>query len=81
MWDPLIICLWWAVSADWSEKSRFALRVFLVTWIYGFSKTVKLWGHFIRYPADVVFMPVYITFGYFHTLIKIYGLFTLSEVS
>ncbi|KAF7188456.1 Type 2 glycosyltransferase [Pseudocercospora fuligena] len=81
VWDPLNIYLWWTISAGWSEDDRFALRVFLITWIYGFSKTVKLWGHFIRYPADVVFIPVYIAFGYFHTLIKIYGLLTLSETT
>ena len=45
-----------------------------------FSKTVKLWGHFFRYPADVLFIPIYISFGYFHGLIKLWGLFTLSEV-
>lgn len=65
----------------WSEDLRSAMFLFLVSWIYLFSKTVKLWGHFFRYPADVIFIPVYIGFGYFHGLIKLWGLFTLSEVS
>ena len=69
------------MSLDWSQDYSTALFVFLVTWTFFFSKTVKLWGHFFRYPADVVFIPVYIGFGYFHGLIKLWGLFTLSEVS
>ena len=50
-------------------------------WTFVFSKTVKLWGHFFRYPADVAFIPVYIAFGYFHGLIKFWGLLTLNAVS
>ena len=53
----------------------------MACWTFLFSKTVKLWGHFFRYPADIVFLPIYIGFGYFHGLIKLYGLMTLSEVS
>jgi hypothetical protein len=53
----------------------------LAAWTFVFSKTVKLWGHFFRYPADVVFIPVYIAFGYFHGGIKFWGLLTLNAVS
>jgi hypothetical protein len=53
----------------------------LGAWTFVFSKTVKLWGHFFRYPADVVFIPVYIAFGYFHGCIKFWGLLTLNAVS
>ena len=53
----------------------------LAAWTFVFSKTVKLWGHFFRYPADVVFIPVYIAFGYFHGCIKFWGLLTLNAVS
>lgn len=56
------------------------LLLFLFCWTFIFSKTVKLWGHFFRYPVDVIFIPVYIGFGYFHGIIKLWGLFTLSEV-
>ena len=65
----------------WPQRERVALFTFLLSWTFLFSKTVKLWGHFFRYPADVLFIPVYIGFGYFHGLIKLWGLFTLSEVS
>jgi hypothetical protein len=53
----------------------------LAAWTFVFSKTVKLWGHFFRYPADVIFIPVYIAFGYFHGAIKFWGLLTLNAVS
>lgn len=80
-YDLLILLTWYEASRDWSHDTRYWLFVGLLAWTYIFSKTVKLWGHFFRYPADVVFVPVYIGFGYFHGLIKLWGLFTLSEVS
>jgi hypothetical protein len=45
------------------------------------GKFAKICGHFVRYPEDIVFFPVYVLFGYFHFFIKLYALFTLSEVS
>lgn len=48
--------------------------------MFGFTKTVKLMGLFLREPADVVFLPVSIAFGYFHGLIKLYALCTLNMV-
>ncbi|KAI6877071.1 hypothetical protein KC355_g22509 [Hortaea werneckii] len=77
----LIFVAWYQASLDWPHDTRIALMTFLAAWTFVFSKTVKLWGHFIRYPADVVFIPVYVFFGYFHGLIKLWGLFTLSETT
>lgn len=45
------------------------------------SKFIKLLGHYIRYPADLVLLPVSILFGYFHGLIKLYAACTLNVVS
>lgn len=72
---------WYHATDAWSHDIRVYLFTFLLVWTFVFSKTVKLWGHFSRYPADVAFVPVYILFGYFHGCIKLWGLFTLSEVS
>ncbi|KAK5121328.1 Type 2 glycosyltransferase [Meristemomyces frigidus] len=80
-YDVLMLFAWYQASIGWSPDLRTALFVFLATWTFLFSKTVKLWGHFVRYPADVMFIPVYIGFGYFHGLIKLWGLFTLSETT
>jgi hypothetical protein len=45
-----------------------------------FSKFVKQLPHYVRDPCDCIFIPVSILFGYFHGLIKLYGLCTLHEV-
>lgn len=45
------------------------------------SKFIKLMGHYIRYPVDVLLLPVSILFGYFHGIIKIYAVLTLNVVS
>ncbi|KAI7913783.1 hypothetical protein M0657_009841 [Pyricularia oryzae] len=42
---------------------------------------VKLVGLFRRHPADVVFLPVSVVFGYFHGLVKIYAGLTLNNTS
>lgn len=79
--DLFMIFSSYQASYAWSPEHRTTLFICLLVWIFLFSKTVKLWDHFLRYPTDVVFIPVYIAFGYFHGLIKLWGLFTLSEVS
>ena len=49
-------------------------------WMF-ISKFIKLMGHYIRYPVDVLLLPVSILFGYFHGIIKIYAVLTLNVVS
>lgn len=46
-----------------------------------FTKTVKLFPHFYRYPEDLWLLPVHVIFGYFHGFIKIYALLTINRVS
>lgn len=79
-YDALIFLSWYRASCDWPSQQRIALFVALTSWTFLFSKTVKLWRHLSRHPADLVFIPVYILFGYFHGLIKLYGLLTLNAV-
>ncbi|KAE8387182.1 hypothetical protein BDV23DRAFT_130144 [Aspergillus alliaceus] len=45
------------------------------------SKFIKLLGHYVRYPVDVLLLPVSILFGYFHGGIKMYAVMTLNVVS
>ncbi|RAL04375.1 uncharacterized protein BO80DRAFT_234994 [Aspergillus ibericus CBS 121593] len=52
----------------------------LGVWMF-ISKFIKLVGHYIRYPVDVILLPVSILFGYFHGAIKIYAVLTLNVVS
>lgn len=72
---------WSKATEKWAPGNRTALLVCLALWVFAFSKTVKLWGHFIRYPVDIVFLPLYIFFGYCHGFIKLYGLVTLHETA
>ncbi|KAK5109391.1 Type 2 glycosyltransferase [Meristemomyces frigidus] len=80
-YDILIFYAWYQATASWNHEQRTALFICLAAWTFLFSKTVKLWGHFIRYPADIRYLPFYILFGYFHGFIKLWGLMTLSETT
>ena len=80
-YDIFVLFSCYQALRPWSADTQLAAMIALTSWTFLFSKTVKLWGHFFRYPADVVFLPICVLFGYFHGAIKAYGLFTLSEVS
>ncbi|KAL2444032.1 Type 2 glycosyltransferase [Exophiala dermatitidis] len=41
-------------------------------WILG-SKLVKLVPYFLRHPLDLVYLPGYFAFAYFHSFIKLYA--------
>jgi hypothetical protein len=80
VFDPLIIFLTVKATQTWSPEHRWiALGLQLAFML--FSKVVKLVGLFMREPADLVFLPASILFGYFHGLIKLYALCTLRVVS
>lgn len=78
--DPLIFFLCYKATEGWPTETRKPLLIAVAIWIFLFAKTVKLMGHFIRYPGDIVLLPVSIMFGYVHGILKLIGLFTLSEV-
>ena len=50
----------------------------MAAWIFA-SKLVKPFPHFWRNPVDLVFLPGYILFGYYHSLIKLYALLTFWD--
>lgn len=68
-------------TTDWSFDQRMPALAFAGIWIFVFTKSIKLIGHFVRYPIDFFLLPVSVAFGYVHGVIKLIGLFTLSEVS
>jgi len=78
--DPLIFTLIYRSTESWSPEARFCVRIFAAIWIFVFAKSIKLMGHWIRYPADLILLPLSILFGYLHGIIKLAGLLTLSEV-
>ena len=62
------------------NKNSKAMMWTLGTWIIT-SKLVKTMPHFLRYPRDLVYFPGYVLFGYFHSLIQLYALFTFWEMT
>jgi cellulose synthase/poly-beta-1,6-N-acetylglucosamine synthase-like glycosyltransferase len=46
--------------------------VYLGVWIF-FTKMVKLTPYFLREPQDLIMLPGYFAFAYFHSLIKLYA--------
>ncbi|KAL4945615.1 nucleotide-diphospho-sugar transferase [Aspergillus oleicola] len=53
---------------------------YLLRWIF-VSKMVKLTSYFLREPQDLIMLPGYFAFAYFHSLIKLYALLTFWVTS
>lgn len=75
--DALLCYLLTLVVPD-STRSH-ALVAFGV-WLL-FTKVVKMIPHFIRNPFDLVWLPALILFGYFHSLLNLYALCTLTQTA
>ncbi|KAI9856421.1 MAG: hypothetical protein M1824_005459 [Vezdaea acicularis] len=75
--DTLLFWLCYRAAEPWGEKARFWTLCALGAWVF-LSKFIKLLGHYIRYPEDVILLPVSILFGYLHGIIKVYAFFTLD---
>lgn len=61
-----------------------AAKMVALTWlvlILFASKMIKPLPHFWRYPADIVYLPGYILFGYFHSLVKLRALLTVTTIA
>ncbi len=78
--DPLLLLSCWWGTADWSYQSRKHALIAQLIWMFAFTKVVKLVGLFARNPGDICFLPISVIFGYFHGLIKLYALFTVTTV-
>ena len=44
------------------------------------TRTAKLLPHLWHNPHDIIYVPAFILFGYYFSIMKIYALFTLHEV-
>ena len=67
----LLYALYYHTSFGNSENALFLMAAVIFT-----SKMVKLIPHFLRCPADIIFIPGYVAFVYYHSLLKLYALFT-----
>ncbi len=45
------------------------------------GKLIKPWPHFRRNPRDLRYLPGYILFGYFHSLVKLWALLTFWNIT
>lgn len=79
--DPFLFSLVVKATQHWPTPQRLVTVGFAVFWIFCFAKSVKLIGHFARYPCDLVLLPISIIFGYVHGIIKLIGLCTLYETA
>ncbi len=77
----LMLFYWLYKSVEgWSPDWQMIPVGTLAVWIF-VSKFLKHLGHFIRYPSDVIYLPLLVLFGYVHCFIKLYALWTLDVVS
>lgn len=53
----------------------------LLSTILFLSKMIKPFPHFWRNPCDLLWVPGYVLFGYYHTFIKLKALFTVNIVA
>lgn len=77
--DLSLILLLYKGTEGWSGETRSRAIQLLLLWMF-VSKFIKLLGHYVRYPADFLLLPVSILFGYFHGIIKVYAGLTLNVV-
>ncbi|KIW86119.1 hypothetical protein Z517_01513 [Fonsecaea pedrosoi CBS 271.37] len=68
----------WTLMSGASAPPTMLHLVLLVAWIL-LSKLPKLLPHFVRHPADLVFLPGYYVFAYAHSLIKLWALLTFWD--
>lgn len=78
--DLLLVWLCHKATGPWGDVSHSRAMTALYLWMFT-SKWIKLLGHYIRYPVDVLLLPVSVLFGYFHGIIKVYAVLTLNVVS
>ncbi|KAF2462294.1 nucleotide-diphospho-sugar transferase [Lineolata rhizophorae] len=71
--SAMLLSLW---KATLNPKAMFVLAL----WVFA-SKMVKAIPHFRRHPKDLVYLPVYVLFGYVHSFIKLWAAFTVFDIS
>ncbi|KAI9792143.1 MAG: hypothetical protein M1833_001257 [Piccolia ochrophora] len=75
--DCLLLFLCYQATQTYDDEVQAWALGLLAFWMI-ITKFLKLVGHFIRYPEDVMLLPVSILFGYLHGFIKVYAFLTLD---
>jgi len=68
------------ILAPCSPETQSLCWILFLVWVF-FTKIVRLIPHFCRHPVDMVHIPFLIAFGYFHSLLNIYALCTLTQTA
>jgi cellulose synthase/poly-beta-1,6-N-acetylglucosamine synthase-like glycosyltransferase len=68
------------ILAPCSPETQSLCWILFLLWVL-FTKLVRLIPHMMRHPSDLVWMPALILFGYFHSLLNIYALCTLTTTA
>ncbi|KAF9114328.1 hypothetical protein BGX27_011148 [Mortierella sp. AM989] len=55
------------------------IAISYIVWLM-MSRIVKLLPHLFKRPQDIIWIPAFLIFGYYFSIMKIYALFTLHEV-
>ncbi|KAF2454640.1 glycosyltransferase like family 2-domain-containing protein [Lineolata rhizophorae] len=77
LWDALITYFLWAALSHHSTKTQWTcFSLYGAVWFT--ARWIKLCGHWIRYPGDLIYLPLSILFGYAHGAIKIWAFLTLN---
>ncbi|ROV90924.1 hypothetical protein VMCG_09965 [Cytospora schulzeri] len=71
IWDPLLVWSLTRTSIYHETDHQTLLLTLMVLWILG-SKMVKIAPHFWDHPSDLVWLPGYLAFAYWHSFIKFY---------
>lgn len=75
-WDALLFAILVdAVSSySWARSAYIALAA----WIF-FTKNLKMIPHYMRYPQDMVYVPLSVLLSYLHGFLNIYAAMTLTK--
>jgi hypothetical protein len=75
LWDGLLVFSVWKSSPLDTEKQLLLRVAAFIFW----TKTVKLWPHFLRHPFDLLLMPYQVIFAYLHSILKLWALLTFWD--
>ncbi|KAF2225660.1 nucleotide-diphospho-sugar transferase [Elsinoe ampelina] len=76
--DGFLFWLLHRATAEVNANAKSHAFLLFAFWIF-LTKIVKLVPHFLKYPQDVVFIPVSILFSYLHGIINVYALLTTHK--
>jgi hypothetical protein len=74
-----MVFFWYKSKGSFSETSQVVLTMLLIVFML-WAKFYKTIEHYQRNPRDLPLFPIAVLFSYFHGLIKLYALCTLSNV-